>query len=136
MPSTQTLRHIKDILRNIYSKTESECVLKELKNLMDVYGKSELVLEKRRKYNNRVCLTEKDVFLITYPDTINTQEEKPLSVLYGFLQKYLKNTIDGAHILPFFPSSSDFGYSVINYKKVDQRLGACQKDRKRIPGHV
>ena len=89
MSSTQTLKHIKEILRNIYSKTEAEEVLTTLKNLMDIYGKSELILEKRKKYDNRVLLTEKDVFLITYPDTIHTQEDKPLSVLCGFLHKYL-----------------------------------------------
>ena len=29
----------------------------------------------------------------------------------------------GVHILPFFPSSSDGGYSIIDYKTVDPRLG-------------
>ncbi len=65
--------------------------------------------------------TEKDAVLITYPDTIRYPGERPLVTLkrLATLDCFL-NTL---HILPFFPSSSDRGFAVINYKKVDSKFG-------------
>ena len=46
-----------------------------------------------------------------------------LSSLNYFIKKYLNNLFDVIHILPFFPSSSDDGFSVIDYRKVDRSYG-------------
>ena len=40
-----------------------------------------------------------------------------------FLDKYLKGYITCVHILPFFPFSSDDGFSVIDYSSVNPSLG-------------
>ncbi len=49
--------------------------------------------------------------------------KKNLRLLNDFLVKYLKGTINTVHILPFFPYSSDRGFSVIDYRKVNPQLG-------------
>ena len=67
--------------------------------------------------------SEQDVMLITYGDSITRSDEKPLHTLYAFLQQYLSQTISGVHILPFFPYSSDDGFSVIDYRQVNPALG-------------
>ena len=36
----------------------------------------------------------------------------------------LRWVVSGVHILPFFPSSSDRGFSIIAYEEVDPRLGS------------
>ena len=36
-------------------------------------------------------------------------------VLNKFLKNYIKNIFSTIHILPFFPSSSDGGFSVIDF---------------------
>ena len=66
---------------------------------------------------------EKDVVMITYGDSVIEENEKPLSTLRKFLQRYCVNTINNVHILPFFPYSSDDGFSVIDYSTVNQSLG-------------
>jgi len=53
--------------------------------------------------------TERDTFLIAYPDHLRRVGESPLRTLHDFAQKRLRETIDGLHLLPFAPSSSDEG---------------------------
>jgi len=126
---TDLVKRIKQILRIIYSKEEAGYALRDLKNLMDLYGRNEGIVSKRKKYNDRVVLTERDAILITYADTIYRSEEKPLRTLSRFLDKYVQDAVSGVHILPFFPSSSDGGYAVINHKEVDPRLGTWEDIR-------
>lgn len=67
--------------------------------------------------------TQKDVILITYPDAIIEPGALPLRTLRNFTNKYFKGIINTIHILPFFPYSSDRGFSVINYTKVKESFG-------------
>lgn len=67
--------------------------------------------------------SEKDTILITYGDSIIDDENPPLKNLELFLQKHLAQHINCVHILPFFPYSSDDGFSVIDYKQVAPDLG-------------
>ena len=64
-----------------------------------------------------------DVVLITYPDQFCRGEEKKLRVFSEFANRYLKGIFDVIHFLPFYPYSSDDGFSVIDYKQVDGCLG-------------
>ena len=59
---------------------------------------------------------EEDIIMITYGDSVIRENEKPLVTLNNFLHQYCKNTINNVHILPFFPYSSDDGFSVIDYQ--------------------
>jgi len=68
-------------------------------------------------------LTERDSILITYADQVQLQNEKPLQTLGAFCKQYLKDVISGIHILPFYPWTSDDGFSVVNYRQIDPALG-------------
>ncbi|MBT8090420.1 MAG: sugar phosphorylase [Gammaproteobacteria bacterium] len=68
-------------------------------------------------------LTESDVALITYGDTLNESNTPPLRVLHRFHREYLAGIFDLIHILPFHPFSSDDGFSVIDYKAIREDLG-------------
>ncbi len=70
--------------------------------------------------------SENDVWVITYGDSIQQEEDAPLRTLKEFANQHLKSTVSGLHILPFFPYSSDEGFSVINYSEVNQSLGDWQ----------
>ena len=59
------------------------------------------------------------IMLITYPDSIG----KDFHDLDYFLTRYYEGAIGGLHILPFFPSSADRGFSPITYKEVDSAFG-------------
>ena len=69
---------------------------------------------------------ESDVVTITYGDSIKKENEQPLDTLHNFLSASLAEVINTVHILPFYPFSSDDGFSVINYSEVNQSLGDWQ----------
>ena len=68
-------------------------------------------------------LTERDSMLITYGDQVQSSNEKPLQTLGNFCEQYLTDVLGGIHILPFYPWTSDDGFSVVDYRKVDSNLG-------------
>ncbi len=68
-------------------------------------------------------LTERDAILITYADQVRSDDEAPLVTLERFLARHLGGLISSVHLLPFFPYSSDDGFSVIDYRQVDPALG-------------
>ncbi|MFB9147178.1 sugar phosphorylase [Halomonas alkalicola] len=67
--------------------------------------------------------SERDQWLISYGDSLLDGERPPLAVLGDFLDTRLPDTFSGVHVLPFFPWSSDDGFSVIHYREVDPALG-------------
>ena len=68
-------------------------------------------------------LTERDAILITYGDQFQRPGQPHLQTLADFLDAHLRDVLDGIHLLPFYPYSSDDGFSVIDYKQVDPALG-------------
>ncbi|XOV85117.1 MAG: sugar phosphorylase [bacterium] len=72
------------------------------------------------------ALTERDVLLITYADTLVDEETPPLQVLHQFAHQQLADFFSGIHILPFFPFSSDDGFAVVDYSSVRADLGDWQ----------
>ena len=66
---------------------------------------------------------QQDVLLITYADSILREGELPLRTLRHMLHNYLHSSVSAVHILPFFPYSSDDGFSVINFREVRHDLG-------------
>ncbi|MCK5471688.1 sugar phosphorylase [Candidatus Gracilibacteria bacterium] len=125
-----TLKQIEERLHYLYSAKDVGRILPRLKKLLDKYKSDKIILAKKKKYHNKVCLTHADSVLITYGDSISKKGEKPLKTLHEFLKTRIKKSISGVHILPFFPSSSDDGFSVIDYKKVDAKLGSWEDVRK------
>ncbi|WP_136067391.1 sugar phosphorylase [Modicisalibacter radicis] len=77
----------------------------------------------------RPLWSERDQWLITYGDTLLDGERAPLEVLDAFLDERLGDTFSGVHVLPFFPWSSDDGFSVIHYREVNPDLGDWQHIR-------
>ncbi|MBT1449570.1 sugar phosphorylase [Glaciecola sp. XM2] len=75
---------------------------------------------------------EQDVVLITYGDSVfesaslapDESPLPPLKTLHTFLNRYCSHAINHVHILPFFPYSSDDGFSVIDYSTVNESLGS------------
>jgi sucrose phosphorylase len=71
-------------------------------------------------------LDQRDSILITYGDQFQRKSELPLQTLRHFGERYLKGLVSGVHILPFYPYSSDDGFSVIDYRQVDPALGSWE----------
>jgi len=116
---------------------KSEIERQILKKLLSLYGKKEgkktfsRLSELLARYEESIPaknfeLSEKDLVLITYPDSFREEDKKPLQSLKRFLTEYLRDTVTIVHILPFFPYSSDDGFSVIDYFGVNPELGSWE----------
>lgn len=77
--------------------------------------------------------SERDVWLITYPDQFQRPGEPPLRTLRSFYDRHFARHLTGIHVLPFFPWSSDDGFAVIDYEEVDPRYGTWD-DIERLAG--
>ena len=71
----------------------------------------------------RERLTERDAILITYGDQVTEPGKPPLQTLAEVLEKHVKGIVTGVHVLPFFPYSSDDGFSIIDYTVVNPDFG-------------
>jgi glucosylglycerate phosphorylase len=69
------------------------------------------------------ALTEKDSLLITYGDQVRENKKAHLQTLSEFCETHLRGVVSGVHILPFYPWSSDDGFSVKDYRAIDPDLG-------------
>lgn len=102
----------------LYGPHEVEHLLERMVALIGRYG---LGLE---GYSQSPLWDETTAVLITYGDMVQNEEEAPLRVLKRFADQHLGGAINTIHILPFYPYSSDDGFSVIDYRVVDAKLGS------------
>ena len=64
-----------------------------------------------------------DTFLITYADSLRDEHHSPLQCLRQFLDTHVHEHIRIVHLLPFFPWTSDDGFSVSDYRSVNPEVG-------------
>lgn len=64
-----------------------------------------------------------DVLLITYGHSVTEPGLAPLASLRAFWERRLAPLVSAVHVLPFFPSTSDDGFSVVDFRAVDPELG-------------
>lgn len=107
------------ILASLYGDKAAYLMLPRLLDLLS-FSPSD---PQNRSHMNRIRLSEKDAFLITYGDQVQDAAVPHLRSLAEFCEDYLKDRISAIHLLPFFPYSSDDGFSVIDYRKVNPMLG-------------
>ena len=78
--------------------------------------------QKDYKFKKKI-ISEKTLLLISYGDNLKNKNEVPLKALKNFFKKNLKTYFEILHVLPFYPSSSDGGFSVTDHKNVNKDLG-------------
>ena len=64
-----------------------------------------------------------EVVLITYGDTFIEQSQPHLQSLQAVWNSHFASVFSTVHVLPFFPSSSDGGFAVVDYRSIDPALG-------------
>jgi sucrose phosphorylase len=109
----------------LYGELDSEAYYWELERLMQVHQahKSVEILEDDARFDPRDRFTEADIVAITYGDLIDSPNTHPLRALSIIFENLFRGVFSTVHILPFFPYSSDRGFSVIDYEEVDPKLG-------------
>ncbi len=114
----QILERIRMRLNHLYGPNEADRLLERMAALVGRYG---IGLDATASAD---LWDETTSVLITYGDVVQNENEPPLKVLRRFLEQYLGGgIINTVHLLPFFPYSSDDGFSVIDYRMVDPNLG-------------
>ena len=107
---------MQSILRRIYGTEKGTEAFAKISSLFETFEiKAE---EKQDRFS------EQDIILITYGDSLKRDGEMPLATLHDFAKKHLKEVLSAIHILPFFPYSSDDGFSVKDFFAVDPELGS------------
>lgn len=115
--SREQLRKIRKRFERLYG-SEAEKLMERFVMVIGRYG---VGVDKGAEFNR---WDERDSILITYGDSIRDGDScAPLSALNSFSKKNLKGAIRCIHLLPFYPWSSDDGFSVIDYRQVDEACG-------------
>jgi sucrose phosphorylase len=126
--SPDSLKRLFDRLTFIYDEAVAKAYMPELERILEVYyaHKPLEMIRKEEDFDPKHRFTEQDIILITYGDLLQGDERSPLATLAKFCDTYLEGTISTLHILPFFPYSSDRGFSIIDFETVDPRLGTWE----------
>lgn len=109
-------RKINECLRQVYGDTWTVRHSESLKTRIE---SSRKIINKKRKPH----WDESDVILITYADQFHSETEKPLPTFNQFWTQWLSSVFSHVHLLPFYPWSSDDGFSVIDYYQVSPETG-------------
>lgn len=107
---------LRSILSDVYSQSDVEWLVPEVEKLIAGH---------QHKFPS-FQLDEKDVLLITYGDQLHEAGVSRLQSLKKFADQYLSENITTIHLLPFYPYSSDDGFSVIDYEEVNPDLGTWE----------
>lgn len=109
--------HVDSIYRDNPLGADLSSLADELLSLMRLDIQSSQVVHHANHWS------ERDAIVITYGDSLLRDGEKPLRTLKRFFDQHAAGLISGIHILPFYPWSSDDGFSVLDYSSVNESLG-------------
>jgi sucrose phosphorylase len=113
----QALReHLEFLYPNEQAEQAFKGVMDSLQAFTREYASFGLVSSQNR-------VDERDVILITYGDQVQEPDKAPLQSLDELLMTCAGDVLNGVHILPFCPYTSDDGFSVVDYLEIDPALG-------------
>ncbi|MDW7710499.1 MAG: alpha-amylase family glycosyl hydrolase [Deferrisomatales bacterium] len=117
----------------LYGEARAKEWLPELERILTVHvaHKPPEMHEKERGYDPAERFHQEHEVLITYGDLVKGQGETPLSVLHDFVVALYPEAINTLHLLPFFPYSSDRGFAVVDFRRVDPQLGSWEDIRRK-----
>ena len=119
MLTQKDLKKIRSKLDNIYKLSLSK------KDIDNFQNETIEIIKNFNKKNSKkkINISEKTSLIICYGDSIYSNKKKSIKVFKTFFQKKLEKYFNTIHFLPFYPSSSDSGFSVKDHYKIDNKLG-------------
>ena len=121
-------------LLRLYGEETAERTLPELERLVRVHRahKTPALLEAERDFDPRERFSEKDLMLVAYGDMVRARGRTGLAALGELLGalRQGESPFSVLHVLPFFPYTSDRGFSVVDFHAVDPRLGSWEDVRR------
>ena len=119
--SSSTFQHkLETLVRQIYPDHKVETLAEEL---AEAFWPEGTTRRRRGRVPGNRQWSERDALVITYGNSIVDGQHKPLDLLRHFLHTHLSGVVNGVHILPFFPWTSDDGFAVTDYRAVNPVLG-------------
>lgn len=109
-----------ELVGSIYPQQDSEALFVQI---VDAFWSGDHLPRRKSRTLSAAPWSEKDTTLIAYGNSIVDGEHKPLDLLHDFLLANLKGVVNGVHILPFFPFTSDDGFAITDYRAVNSILG-------------
>ncbi|MDC3106567.1 alpha-amylase family glycosyl hydrolase [Candidatus Pelagibacter sp.] len=127
MLSQKDQKKIKLKLKNIYQAHASKKIINNFNNEI-----INLIKYFNNKNSKKIkTISEKTSVVISYGDSLYSKKQKFfIKNFNSFYQKKLINYFNTIHFLPFYPSSSDSGFAVKDYYKVDDRIGSWSDIKK------
>ncbi|WP_233491802.1 sugar phosphorylase [Nioella nitratireducens] len=122
-PSLTFETRLQELVRQIYPAQDAGALGQEIAAAFWPEGTHR---RKRARRPGNGLWSERDAVLITYGDTFQDGRHKPLDLLYHFLRRQMAGVVNGVHILPFFPYTSDDGFAVTDYRQVNPQLGGWE----------
>lgn len=119
-PSSQFSTRLRALIGQIYPEQNSKRLAEEI---VVAFWPEGTKPRARARVPGNSLWNETDTLVITYGNSLIDGQHKPLDLLRDFLNRYLKGTVHGVHILPFFPFTSDDGFAVTDYRQVNSQLG-------------
>jgi glucosylglycerate phosphorylase len=112
-------------LNLLYGEDKAKKCMPELERILKVHHahKPQQLIDAEKSIDPKNRFTQRDMALITYGDMMEGAGPSPLAVLHNFIAEANQGAINTIHLLPFFPYSSDRGFSVVDYSRVDPKLG-------------
>ena len=118
MNRVELINSVIDKIKFIYGENYKEEYKEEFDKLVSKW--------ENEKFNKADEVSEKNVYLITYGDSIYEEGVPTIQTLNKFLKEEVKGTITDVHILPMFTYTSDDGFSVVDYMEIDKNLGSWE----------
>lgn len=109
------LPQLEEKLKTIYGEQYNDEYLMAFQALIERW--------ENKQWPTSASLSEENVYLITYGDSIFEDGTPTLETLHTFLKTQVGNWITDVHLLPMFPYTSDDGFSVVDYRRIHPRLG-------------
>ncbi len=111
------------LLETIYSDNTTEeinFVSSQLLQILDDFSEKSA----NEEISNKERWNESHSVLITYADNIYKNGEATLITLRDLLSNYFGSLSKVVHILPFLKSTSDGGFAVSSYEKLEEKFGS------------
>lgn len=107
-------KDLQQILAGVYSPSQLNTLIPKLMSVIEAH---------KQVGDKKQWVDQNDIMLITYGDSIQQSGQFPLQTLNEFLNQHAQDILSAVHILPCYPYTSDDGFSVVDYWKINPDLG-------------
>ena len=121
MQAPDLAQRVAQHLATIYNDGQIDASMEDLADELLTLMRLAPELQAPEPYQNH--WDQRDVLMISYADSLCKEGEHPLHTLKRWLDSRAEGLLTGVHLLPFYPWSSDDGFAVVDYLRVDEKLG-------------